>query len=461
MTDSEGNLGDCTRIRMYPQVQIIDAPPHSIFFSPCNHRWVKVNADGRRILESFRNEQVLGEWFAKYVGNHGGDEIGTRLSQFISSQVKAGILQVDGFAPAVDWRSAIDPPNLQKVYLEVTDRCNLKCHYCYNAWNRQRSQKRQRRPMSEDDWYRLVEEIHTMGVLEIVITGGEPLLCGWVVKLARHIRQLGIKTTLLTNGTLLSSDLARQLVDCFDRVNISLDSSVEEKHDFGRGKGSFRKVVEGVRALRQAGHRAIIVKPVLAQHNLEGFADLPRFVREELGCFLYTPTLCLPFRAPDGSINRSFTPELEDILQALGAFSANFSRYYPMSERPPIQIGPHVSCGLGKRIVSVDSHGDVFPCQALHDPDLVCGNWYDSSIQDIRNSSDLIKQLAELSILDVRTCGQCPWALLCSGGCRAFAFGIYHDLKAFNEDFCGVLLESARSRLVEFASRCETASITT
>jgi len=46
-------------------------------------------------------------------------------------------------------------------------------------------------------------------------------------------------------------------------------------------------------------------------------------------------------------------------------------------------------------------------------------------------------------------------------GCRAFAFGIYHDLKAFNEDFCGVLLESARSRLVEFASRCETASITT
>jgi len=43
--------------------------------------------------------------------------------------------------------------------------------------------------MSEDDCTGLVEEIHTMGVLEIVITGGEPLLCGWVCELARHIRQ--------------------------------------------------------------------------------------------------------------------------------------------------------------------------------------------------------------------------------------------------------------------------------
>ncbi|MEW6573107.1 MAG: radical SAM protein [Bacillota bacterium] len=461
MTDYEGYLGYSSRVQLCPNVQIIDDPPHSIFFSPCNHRWVKVNADGRRVLESFRDEQVLGEWFAKHVGNNSGDEINARLMHFISTQVTNGILQVDGFTPMVDWKSAIDPPNLQKVYMEVTDLCNLKCHYCYNAWSRQRSQKQQRRRMSESDWYRLVAELSTMGVQEVVITGGEPLLCKWVTDLALHTRQSGIKTTLLTNGTLIDSDLAYQLVGSFDRVNVSLDSSIEVRHDFGRGEGSFRKVIKGINALKQAGHNAIIIKPVLARHNLEGFADLPRFVREELNCFLYTPTLCLPFRAPDGSIDKSFTPELEDILEALDAFSANYERYYPVAERPPVQIGPHVSCGLGKRILSVDSHGDVYPCQSLHEPDLVCGNLFNSgSISDIHNNSDLIRHLAELSVFDVQTCGQCPWALLCSGGCRAFAFRIYNDLKAFNEEFCDVLLESAKRRLVQFARICEMTNIT-
>jgi len=157
--------------------------------------------------------------------------------------------------------------------------------------------------------------------------------------------------------------------NAFDRVNISLDSSVEEKHDFGRGKGSFRKVVEGVPCApagwtscdyRQAGPwpnttlKALPTCPGLSGRSLVAFCT------HQHCAFLFAPRT-----VPSIDLSRR---SWRIILQALGAFSANFSRYYPMS-RDAHQIGPHVSCGLGKRIVSVDSHGDVFPCQALHDPD--------------------------------------------------------------------------------------------
>ena len=448
----EYSLKSDTRIKLYPQTQIIKTSQGAIFFSPANHQWVKVNEDGHRVLESFVQEQPLGEWLDKHVDSDRNPQARINLKSFIAGQITNGILQADGRKKNVDWKKAIDPPNLQKVYFEITNQCNLRCTYCFNSWSRHRTLHNHKRLMRFEDWLHLSEELHDLGVLEIVITGGEPLLHAWIPDLAKKIRYSGIKTTLLTNGTCITSSISHQLVESFDRINVSLDSSVEEEHDSGRGHGSFRQTTQGIKTLKKAGHNAIIIKPTLSTHNIENFHDLPRFVKQELGCFLYTPTLCLPFRNSNGSIDRSFTPNHDELLETLQAFTKEYEKYYSAKERPAVEIGPHVSCGLGKRILSVDIHGDVFPCQALHDPDLVCGNIFSSSIKKIHSDSKRIHELSELSTLDINTCGQCPWALLCSGGCRAFAYNIYRDIKAFNADFCDVLLDSAKRRLVEFSN---------
>lgn len=450
-TSKMHGLTATTRLQLYPETQVISACDSHIFFSPTNHRWVKVNEDGRLILESFRTEQIYGQW----VDNHanGNDAVRSNLSTFISSQVHNGILQADGIRETVNWSEAVGAQTLQKVYFEITSRCNLNCSYCFNSWSRSNTQASLRPTMSRKDWYRLADELKEMAVEEIVITGGEPLLNTWVPEFGRHIRSAGIQTTLLTNGTLITDSLAHRSIDGFDRINVSLDSSQERLHDAARGSGSFKKVLGGIKALKRAGHQTIILKPTLSTHNIEHFEDLPCFAKQELDCYLYTPTLCLPFRDSEGNIDKSYTPERDRLLQTLESFTINFEYYYHANERPAVQIGPHVSCGLGKRILSVDIHGDVYPCQALHDPDLVCGNVFENSIKDIHSNSEVTNRLGRLSTLDIETCGECAWALLCSGGCRAFAYNLHRDIKAFNSEFCEVLLDSAQKRLIDFANQ--------
>jgi len=150
----KATLGDATRIRMYPKFRSLNALPHSIFFSPCNP------SGGSRCtptvvayLNLFEYEQVLGNGFAQVRGNHGGDEIGTRFEPVhlepgkspVSCRVMASRRPWIGEAP-------MHPPESAKVFIWRSQiDCNLKCHYAITPGIGKDRQKRQRRPMSEDD----------------------------------------------------------------------------------------------------------------------------------------------------------------------------------------------------------------------------------------------------------------------------------------------------------------------
>src|SRR5204863_7257316 len=88
--------------------------------------------------------------------------------------------------------------------LYVTDQCNLDCAYCTEYDNSQPHP-------SLDDLQRWLRKIHKLGVVRVALVGGEPLMHPEIVEVVRYAHELGLATSLTTNGFLLTEPLVRRL----------------------------------------------------------------------------------------------------------------------------------------------------------------------------------------------------------------------------------------------------------
>ncbi len=79
---------------------------------------------------------------------------------------------------------------------EMTHRCPLHCPYCSNPLEMIRADEE----LTTDDWKRVFTEARELGVLQLGLSGGEPLVRPDVEELAAHARSLGLYTTLVTSG---------------------------------------------------------------------------------------------------------------------------------------------------------------------------------------------------------------------------------------------------------------------
>jgi MoaA/NifB/PqqE/SkfB family radical SAM enzyme len=88
--------------------------------------------------------------------------------------------------------------------LYVTDQCNLDCAYCTEYDNTKPHP-------SVDNLKRWLDKIRDLGTVRVALVGGEPLMHPDIVEVVRHARQIGLATSLTTNGFLLSKALVTAL----------------------------------------------------------------------------------------------------------------------------------------------------------------------------------------------------------------------------------------------------------
>jgi len=167
----------------------------------------------------------------------------------------------------------VPPERPVGIKLELTHRCNLRCGFCYTDSPRRTLERAPDLP--DDDWRRIVGEAVSLGVIEAVVTGGEPLLRR---KLALELIDLlaasGVCVTLNTNGWFVDDELSDRLAAVADlRVHVSIDGAAPEIHDAGRGvPGSWRRAVRAVSLLLDRGVTVQAVHVVTPENELT-FAD--------------------------------------------------------------------------------------------------------------------------------------------------------------------------------------------
>jgi MoaA/NifB/PqqE/SkfB family radical SAM enzyme len=169
-------------------------------------------------------------------------------------------------------------PKSNSLGIEVTTCCNSSCSHCFV-----RARGPRRSSLASGLVEVMVREGYKAGYRHLHITGGEPLLWEGLLGIFDYAFALGYETAFLnTNGTLLTTEVSRNLAAYTGlAVSVSLQGP-RRQHDFVRGKGSYTRALRGIHNAMNAGLPVHIFTTV----GRSLIPDLPRFAE---GVFLTFP----------------------------------------------------------------------------------------------------------------------------------------------------------------------------
>ena len=260
--------------------------------------------------------------------------------------------------------------------LAITNRCNINCVYCYGDYP-----GRSDRDIPLKNILALIDEMYSMGLRFIHISGGEALIRQDVGEILRYIKKKNILLEIITNGVLTMKHLPL-LKETLDFICISIDGN-EQITDENRGKGVYQKALETVRACRDAG---IItrVNGVLSEKTADTLEHLIHLAAQE--------KFLLSFNLPYGSMSDDRTKsmpfndqKMRDGIRLIldykkRGYPINFSQntyHYILNWPVSLQLNrldadtahkyglKYSPCYYGKYICVIDANGDVYPCTHL------------------------------------------------------------------------------------------------
>jgi MoaA/NifB/PqqE/SkfB family radical SAM enzyme len=150
------------------------------------------------------------------------------------------------------------------VTIAVTQDCNAHCVHC-SAFRRGKEGT-----LSTDQWCSVIDQCAELGITDIIITGGEPLMRPDLDVIIRRIVENDCVADVFTNGSLLSEENLDKLNEAgCDTIFVSLDSPVPEEHDELRGVPClFDRVIEGIERAVSRG-MAVGVSTYMSREAIE------------------------------------------------------------------------------------------------------------------------------------------------------------------------------------------------
>lgn len=179
------------------------------------------------------------------------------------------------------------------VFWEVTKGCNLRCIHCRATATELSSPT----DLPTEKALKIIDQIADAANPILVLSGGEPLYRSDIFQLARYATEKGLRVALATNGTLVTREVARMIVDAgVKRVSISLDGAEADTHDTFRGiPGAFDAAVQGLRNLKALG-MSVQINMTIAKHNAHQLPAVLELARrlgaDALHTFLLVPVGC-------------------------------------------------------------------------------------------------------------------------------------------------------------------------
>ncbi|MCI0422690.1 MAG: pyrroloquinoline quinone biosynthesis protein PqqE, partial [Acidobacteria bacterium] len=159
---------------------------------------------------------------------------------------------------------------------ELTYRCPLKCPYCSNPVNLKVGEDE----LTTEEWCRVFEEAEKLGVMQLHLTGGEPVARNDLLELVSYASRLSLYTNLITGATLLTEPLLHELKNAgLDHIQVSLQDSTEVGADFVAGARGHLKKKEIARMSTQLG-LPLTINVVIHRHNIQNIGDIIAMAEE-------------------------------------------------------------------------------------------------------------------------------------------------------------------------------------
>jgi MoaA/NifB/PqqE/SkfB family radical SAM enzyme len=168
--------------------------------------------------------------------------------------------------------NALTPNRPHHAQWMITRKCNYHCRGC-NVWKEQ-----DQRELSAEEIKRGLDILRDLGVVEIVLSGGDPLLREDAPEIIEHASNLFV-TTVYDNGSMATKKI--EALRNVDFVAISIDSLDEAKNDYIKAvPGAWKKAMEAVETLHNEGIN-VSVTPTISQLNLYEIVDITNYFTQK------------------------------------------------------------------------------------------------------------------------------------------------------------------------------------
>ncbi|WP_433383452.1 pyrroloquinoline quinone biosynthesis protein PqqE [Actinoplanes sp. CA-142083] len=396
---------------LYPEgVLVLDEPAAAVL----------TRCDGRPV------DEIVASLALEY---DGVDEasVGRLLDSLTAQHIVA-----DGGTPVAP-RSLGGPSSLPAgapigLVAELTHRCPLQCTYCSNPVSLSRTE------LDQATWDAIFQQASDLGVRQLHLTGGEPLLRRDLPELVAYATAYGLYSNLITSGLGLSTARLTALVDAGLRhVQLSVqDSDPASAHRIAGLPATDRKRAAAAAVI--ASGLPLTVNVVLHAANVGRVPEIA-----ELAVSLGATRLELAHTQFYGWALRNraaLIPTPDQVAAADRAAADAVSRYGDRIQityvRPDYLTGTPKPCmqGWGARQLVITPAGDVLPCLAAAQlPGPPPPNVRTTGLATIWHESELFNRFRGTAWMP-SPCRSCDRRELDFGGCRCQAFQLTGDAAA-------------------------------
>ena len=289
---------------------------------------------------------------------------------------------------------------LRSLHIEIANECNERCVHCYIP------HEYKTKSIDPALFYRTVEEGRNMNIINVTLSGGEPLLHKDIIGFLKRCCELDLSVNVLTNLTLLSDDIIEEMKKnpllCVQTSIYSMDASIHDS--ITKVKGSLEKTKCNLLKLKHAGIPLQISCPVMKQ-NKDTFNDVIAF-GEENGISVAVDYVI--FASYDHSncnlVNRL---SLEEISHAFDKQATKEYVDYMCSqanEKEALTAQDPI-CSICRYYICISAEGNVFPCIGWQSN--VIGDLNQKSLQEIWETSNDIKKLRQITREEFPKCVSC------------------------------------------------------
>jgi len=305
---------------------------------------------------------------------------------------------------------------------ELTYRCPLRCVYCSNPLDYGRHSEE----LDTETWRRVLREAEDLGVVQLNLTGGEPLVRDDLEALVEEARRLDLYTNLITSGIPLRRErLARFRELGLDNVQISIQDTEAAPSDRIAGLRAFERKLVVAGWVKELGF-PLTLNTVLHRENLDRVEEVVALA-ERLGAdrLELANTQYLGWALPNRA---ALLPTRAQLARAREVAAAARNRLRGTMEvlfvTPDYYTDLPKACmdGWGRRFIVLSPEGLALPCHAAHTlPGLHFDSVRDRSLGEIWRDSAGFRAFRGEEWMP-EPCRSCDRRGIDFGGCRCQAY---------------------------------------
>lgn len=287
------------------------------------------------------------------------------------------------------------------AHIDLTYQCNVRCSHCYVI-------PENRQELTTSEVINLLEQLAKLGTLYLTLSGGEIFIRKDLINIAECARKLHFSVRLLTNGLLISEEIADKIASLYiEMIAISIYSMDPETHDKITGlPGSLEKSISAIMRLKDKGVR-IKISTVIMRSNYGDWKDIGCFAKSIGGIF--QADFRIAPRSDGNTQPLEFGISKEQMIEILSDPEFINREDYDFDET---YEGAFITipCGAAHMSCYINPYGDICPCVQLP---IRCGGVRTSSFENVWKHSSQMLGVRSITLQKMEKCSTCDLLTYC------------------------------------------------